>query len=148
MKELTTCYDERMSLEIEAESGIGERNEPKETQYLQSNLIFKRNTIEMYENNKNALTIATEGKQKLLRFPHINSFAPIKQKIAICFQGAIAIERYSTTRDLKKQQFASLEKELRGPLEYPAHFIKKTIQYMRYRTKEKHDHWQHIYPMR
>lgn len=148
MEELTTCYDERMSLEIEAESGIGERNEPKETQYLQSNLIFKKNTIEMYENNKNALTIETEGKQKLLRFPHINSFAPTKQKIAICYQGAIAIERYSTTRDLKKRQFASLEKELRGPLEYPATFIKKTIEYMRQRTKREHDHWQHIYPMR
>ena len=52
MKELTTCYDERMTLEIEAKSDIGDHSEAKETQYLQSNIIFKENTIEMYENNK------------------------------------------------------------------------------------------------
>ena len=145
MKELTTCYDKRMSLEIEAKSGIGKRTKAKETQYLQSNIIFKKNTIEMYENNKNAKSIAEEGKQTLLRFPHIQSYAPTKQKIAICYQGAIAIERYSTTHELKKQQFAFLEKELRGPLEYPAHFIKKTIRYMREKMKEEHNHWEQIY---
>ena len=100
----------------------------------------------MYENNKNAKSINEEGKQKLLRFPHINSYAPAKQKIAICYQGAIAIERYSTTHELKKKQFASLEKELRGPLGYPEKFIKRTIQYMRERTKDNHDHWERIYP--
>ena len=146
IKELTTCYDERMSLEIEAESGIGKRSKAKETQYLQSNIIFKKNTIEMYENNKNAKSINEEGKQTLLRFPHIQSYAPTKQKIAICYQGAIAIERYTTTQELKKQQFAYLEKELRGPLEYPANFIKRTIRYMRERTKKEHDHWEQIYP--
>ena len=144
MKELTTCYDKRMKLEIEAESGIDKRTKAKETQYLQSNIIFKKNTIEMYENNKNADMIETTGKQKLLRFPHIQSYAPMKQKIAICYQAAIAIERYSTTLKLKQKQFAILEKELRGPLEYPPNFITRTIAYMRNRTKGLHDHWDHI----
>ena len=147
MKELTTCYDERMTLEIEAKSDIGDRSEAKETQYLQWNIIFKENTIEMYENNKNAQTIEKEGKQKLLRFPHIRSYSPKKQKIAICYGAAIAIERYSTTLELKKKQFHILEKELRGPLNYPAHFIKNTISYMRRKSKGLHDHWDHIWPL-
>ena len=144
IKELTVCYDERMSLEIEAESGIGDRNTNKETQYLQSNIIFNKNRIEMYENNKNAQSITEQGTQKLLRFPHMNSYAPTKQKIAICFQAAIAIERYSTTRKLKKRQFEILEKELRGPLEYPHNFIQITLNYMRRKTEGLHDHWKHI----
>jgi hypothetical protein len=88
MADLTTCYDDGMILEIEAQSGIGKRSKPKETAYLQSNLVFKKNTIEMYEKNKNEEKIRKTGKQKLLRYPHIRSYASKSQKQAICVQGA------------------------------------------------------------
>ena len=128
MKELTTCYDDGMILEIEAKSGIGKRSKPKETTYLQSNLVFKNNTIEMYEKNKNEENIEKYGKQKLLRYPHIQSYASRNQKQAICVQGAIAIDRYSTTKDYKTTQFIKMTKEM-TILGYPRKMLEKTLFY-------------------
>lgn len=145
MNKLTKCYDTRMRLELESESGVDERKNKKETTYLQSNLIFQKNSIEMYENNKNAEQMKKLGTQKLLRFPHILSYAPIRQKIAICYQGAIAIERYSTTAKLKLKQFRRLTRELLGPLQYPKKFILKTLLYMTKHYNTQHKHWSFIF---
>ena len=142
MKTLTTCYDDGMILEIEAQSGYGNRSSEKETTYLQSNLVFYKNTIEMYENNKNADSILNTGKQKLLRYPHINSYSSNKQKLAICIQCAIAVERYSTTIEYKATQFIKITKEL-AILGYPPRLITKTLMYMQ--THYDHNTWTTVF---
>ena len=142
MSDLTTCYDDGMILEIEAQSGIGKRSKPKETAYLQSNLVFKKNTIEMYEKNKNEESIRKTGKQKLLRYPHIRSYASKSQKQAICVQGAIAIDRYSTTRDCKLIQFMKMTKEM-AILGYTQDMLRSTLFYMK--SKYDQETWTFIH---
>ena len=69
LTEQKTCYDSIIKLEVEGEAGVGKRSKPVTVKFLQANVTFKKNTIEMSENNKNAAHIEEHGTQKTAKIP-------------------------------------------------------------------------------
>ena len=132
---MKTCYDSTMKLEVEGEAGLGKRSKPVTVKFLQANVTFKKNTIEMSENNKNAAHIEEHGTQKLQRYPHFKSYAPNSQKLAIYVQNMLAIDRFTSTTKRKQTQVEYLKKEM-NLLGYKKNIYKKALCYMRRRFAE------------
>ena len=130
IKGFKSCYaKDGMKLELEEDTGVNSRRKAMTTQWLQAKVTFKRNKIWTTENNKNKDQIEATGEQKLLRYPHFDSYAPKTQKEAICIQNLIAIERFTTHREDKESMATYCETEMRL-LQYPNEILKRAKAYM------------------